>query len=148
ERAAAIATYSVLPTKRTSPRRRSGAGRSQRKRSASCSTSRNLNVWCRQSRARSQGSGTGAPSVAQLGVMESRRPRGGGLLALGRKLAVEGLLARVSVALGAFIVVGSVVWAIAVARGAHCEGLSSVPLVASSALAWGAGTLLAFAASV
>jgi hypothetical protein len=46
------------------------------------------------------------------------------------------------------IVLGSVVWAIAVARGDRSEGLASVPLVASSALAWGAGTLLAFAASV
>jgi hypothetical protein len=35
-----------------------------------------------------------------------------------------------------------------VARGDHSEGLASVPLVASSALAWGAGTLIAFAASV
>jgi hypothetical protein len=80
--------------------------------------------------------------------MESRRPRGGGLLALGWKLALEGLLAKVSAALGAGTVLACVIWAIAVARGDHSEGLTSVPLVASSALAWGAGTLLAFSASV
>jgi len=80
--------------------------------------------------------------------MESRRPRGGGLLALGRKLAVDGVMAKLSVGVGVAIVLGCVVWAFAVARGDRSEGLTSVPLVASSALAWGAGTLLAFAASV
>jgi hypothetical protein len=80
--------------------------------------------------------------------MESRRPRGGGLLALGRRLAAEGILAKLSVGIGAVIVFVSAIVAIVVARGDHSDGLPSVPIMASSALAWGAGTLLAFAASV
>jgi hypothetical protein len=86
--------------------------------------------------------------MAMLDVMESRRARGGGLLALGGALAVEGPMAKVSVGIALLIVLGSVVTALVVARGEHPEGLVAVPLVASSALAWGAGTLLTFASSV
>jgi hypothetical protein len=80
--------------------------------------------------------------------MESRRARGGGLLALGGALAVDGAMAKLSLGVAALIVFGSVVTALVIARGDHPENLASVPLVASSALAWGAGTLLAFASSV
>jgi hypothetical protein len=80
--------------------------------------------------------------------MESRRARGSGLLALGGALAVDGAMAKASLGVAALIVLGSVVTAMVIARGDHPEGLASVPLVASSALAWGAGTLLAFASSV
>jgi hypothetical protein len=79
--------------------------------------------------------------------MESRRARGGGLLALGWALALEGTMAKLSLAVAGLIVLGGVVTAIVIARGDHPEALADVPLVASSALAWGAGTLLAFAAS-
>jgi hypothetical protein len=79
--------------------------------------------------------------------MESRRARGSGLLALGGALAVEGPLAKLSLGLGALIVCGGILAVLALARGDRPERLASVPLVASSALAWGAGTMLAFAAS-
>src|SRR5580692_7525046 len=79
--------------------------------------------------------------------MDSRRARGRGLLALGGALAVDGPLAKVSLGVGALIVLGGVVAVASVARGDHPERLASVPIVASSALAWGAGTLLAFATS-
>jgi hypothetical protein len=79
--------------------------------------------------------------------MESRLARGSGLLALGGELAVDGPMAKLSLGLGAVMVLGGVVAVLAVARGDHPERLASVPLVASSALAWGAGTLLAFTAS-
>jgi hypothetical protein len=80
--------------------------------------------------------------------MESRRARGGGLLSLGSALALEGPMAKVSLGVAAVTVLTSIVAALAIARGNHPEGLSSVPTVGSSALAWGAGTLLTFASSV
>jgi len=80
--------------------------------------------------------------------MDSRRARGGGLLALGGALAVDGAMAKASLGVGALIVLGCVATAVVVARGDHPDGLAAMPLVASSALAWGAGTLVAFAASV
>jgi hypothetical protein len=79
--------------------------------------------------------------------MESRRSRGGGLVALGGALAQSGLAARMSLALGAAIVIFGAAASVVIARGARPEGLTRVPLLASTALAWGAGTLLAFAAS-
>jgi hypothetical protein len=81
-------------------------------------------------------------------VMESRRARGGGLLALGGALAVEGAMAKFAWVVAVLIILGSLVATAAIARGDHPQGLASVPLVASSALAWGSGTLLAFAASL
>jgi len=79
--------------------------------------------------------------------MESRRARGAGLLALGWALALEGAVAKVSLVVAALIVFGGLVTAVVMARGDHPESLADVPLVASSALVWGAGTLLAFAAA-
>jgi hypothetical protein len=79
--------------------------------------------------------------------MATRRPSGGGLLELGRALAVEGVLARISLGIGVAIVLGGLVTVIAVARGDHSDNLANLPLLTSSALAWGAGTLLAFAAA-
>jgi hypothetical protein len=86
--------------------------------------------------------------VAKLVVMELRRSRGGGLVALGGALAWGGLTARISLGLGAAIVLFAMAASLVIARGAHSQELASVPLLTSSALAWGAGTLLAFGASV
>jgi hypothetical protein len=57
-------------------------------------------------------------------------------------------MAKISLGVAGLIVFASVVTALVIARGDHPDGLASVPLVASSALAWGAGTLLTFASSV
>src|SRR5580692_5031346 len=80
-------------------------------------------------------------------IMDSRRARGRGLLALGGALAVDGPWAKVSIGVGGLIVLGGVAAVLSIAHGDHPERLSSVPLFGSSALAWGAGTLLAFASS-
>jgi hypothetical protein len=86
--------------------------------------------------------------MSKLVVMESRRSRGGGLVALGGALARSGMTAKVSLVLGAAIAVSFAGASLVIARGDRPEGLAALPLLASSALAWGAGTLLAFAASV
>ncbi len=85
--------------------------------------------------------------MAKLVAMESRRSRGGGLVALGGALARRGLAAKISIGLGAAIALFGAAASLVIARGEHPEGLTRVPLLASSALAWGAGTLLAFSAS-
>jgi len=90
----------------------------------------------------------GGRSVAKLVAMESRRSRGGGLVALGGALARSGPAAKISLGLGAAIALFGTGASVVMARGARPEGLANVPLLTSSALAWGAGTLLAFAASV
>jgi hypothetical protein len=79
--------------------------------------------------------------------MELRRSRGGGLVALGGALARGGLSARISLGLGAAVVLFAGAASLVIARGARPEELANVPLLTSSALAWGSGTLLAFAAS-
>jgi hypothetical protein len=67
-------------------------------------------------------------------------------VSLGVALARRGALATVSIAIGALTTFGMVVAAFVVdSRSAHT--LRHVPGVASSALAWGAGVTLAFAAS-
>jgi len=86
--------------------------------------------------------------MSKLVVMESRRSRGGGLVALGGALARSGITAKVSLGLGAAIAVSFAAASLVIARGDRPEGLAALPLLASSALAWGSGTLLAFAASV
>jgi hypothetical protein len=56
--------------------------------------------------------------------MESRRARGGGLLALGWALALEGAVAKLSLVIAALIVLGGVVTAVVMARGDHPESLA------------------------
>jgi hypothetical protein len=79
--------------------------------------------------------------------MKARLARGSGLLALGAELAVDGPMAKASLGIAALTVLGGIVAVLMVARGDHPGGLASAPLAAASALAWGAGTLLAFTAS-
>jgi hypothetical protein len=67
-------------------------------------------------------------------------------IALGLALARRGALAKVSIALGALVVLGAFVAAVILSRRSHAP-LDRLPSLASSALAWGAGVLLAFAAA-
>jgi hypothetical protein len=86
--------------------------------------------------------------MAKLVVMESRRPRGGGLVALGAALARSGPMAKVALALGAATTLVGAGASLVIARGKRPEGLASVPVLTSTALCWGAGMLIVFAASV
>ncbi len=71
-----------------------------------------------------------------------------GLLALGRALARTGAMAKIAFAIALLTVLGTVVLAFTVARSANPTTLEQIPQVASNLLAWGAGVLLAFGASV
>ena len=66
------------------------------------------------------------------------------LLALGATLARRGVLATISIVVGALTVLIASVVGIALARRGGDAPVHAVPLIASSALAWGAGFLLAF----
>jgi hypothetical protein len=66
------------------------------------------------------------------------------LLALGATLARRGVLATISIVVGIFTVLIACVIGLALARRGGDAPVHAVPLVASSALAWGAGFLLAF----
>jgi hypothetical protein len=85
--------------------------------------------------------------VTNVPVMDWRGSRGGGLVALGFFLARRGAMAAVGVALTAASVVGFGGLAAAFASHGKLDALPSVPLVASSVLAFGVGVLVAFAAS-
>jgi hypothetical protein len=67
--------------------------------------------------------------------------------ALGIHLARRGIIAPVSLGIAALTVLGAIAAAFVIARGGPRPPLDRVPSVAASALAWGAGVLLAFAAS-
>ncbi len=69
----------------------------------------------------------------------------GGLRALGRALAVRGWQPRLAVAVGVLTVLAMVFLEFKLARANDTDAARDVPLLASSALAWGAGILLAFA---
>jgi hypothetical protein len=68
------------------------------------------------------------------------------LVALAAARSTGAILARVSLAVGALSVLLGVLFALVVGKRAP-GSLDRVPLVASSALAWGAGVLLAFASA-
>lgn len=90
-------------------------------------------------------------SVLPPGVPPARAPsraaRRRSQLALCFRLAARGPLAWLSIAIAVLTLLGAIVVSLAVARrGAHAP-LANVPDVASSAFAWGAGVLLAFAAA-
>ena len=79
--------------------------------------------------------------------MRSRRPGGGAgaLLALGATLARRGPLAVVSVAVSAVTALALCLLAFAFARRGGDAPVQSVPILASSAIAWGGGFLQAVA---
>jgi hypothetical protein len=74
-------------------------------------------------------------------------PRYGPLLALGASLARRGLLARFAIGIGISTVLFACAIAVAIARRGGDAPVHTVPLVTSSALAWGAGFLLAFSSA-
>jgi hypothetical protein len=69
-------------------------------------------------------------------------------LALGVALSRRGALGVGALAIGALTTLGAVAAVFVMARRGERAPLERVPAVAASALAWGAGVLLAFAASV
>lgn len=73
-------------------------------------------------------------------------PRARALAALGWTMARSGPLAVASIAIGALTTVGMIVAAFVLARHGG-RALAQLPSVASSALAWGAGILLAFSSA-
>jgi len=79
--------------------------------------------------------------------MNWRGSRGRSLVALGFFLARRGVTAWVGLGLTVACVVGFGALAVVLARHGKTETLPDVPLVASSALAFGVGVLVAFAAS-
>jgi hypothetical protein len=78
--------------------------------------------------------------------MASAIPHQRAPLALGLALAKRGALAKVSIAIGALTLLGALVAALLMARRAHAP-LDRLPAFTASALAWGAGVMLAFAAA-
>jgi hypothetical protein len=73
-------------------------------------------------------------------------PRARALAALGWTMARSGPLATVSIGVGALTTLGMIVAAFVLSRHGG-RALAQLPSVASSALAWGAGILLAFSSS-
>lgn len=66
------------------------------------------------------------------------------LFALGASLARRGVLAAVAIGIGVLTALVACIVAVALARRGGDAPVHTVPIVASSALAWGAGFLLAF----
>lgn len=66
------------------------------------------------------------------------------LLALGASLARRGVLATIAIGIGVLTALVACIVAVGVARRGGDAPVHTVPIVASSALAWGAGFLLAF----
>jgi hypothetical protein len=77
--------------------------------------------------------------------MDWRGTRGGGLIALGFFLARRGATAAVGLGLSVACVLGFGGLAVVFARRGKLDALPDVPLLASSALAFGVGVLVAFA---
>jgi hypothetical protein len=71
-----------------------------------------------------------------------------GPLALGRALARTGIMAKLAYIVAGATLLGMVALARTLARSGEPDAVVRVPLVASNLLAWGAGVLLTFAASV
>ncbi len=67
-------------------------------------------------------------------------------IALGAALATRGVLVKLAVALGALVTVIGV--AVALVHRGSATTIAEIPAAASSALAWGAGVPVAFAASI
>ncbi len=81
----------------------------------------------------------------------ARRTRGRGLIApiaLGATLARRGPMPAVSIAISAVTTMAFVALAVSFARRGAEAPVHAVPLIASSALAWGGGFLHAFSASL
>jgi len=74
-------------------------------------------------------------------------PRYAPLFALGASLARRGILARIAIGLGISTVIFACAAAIAMGRRGGDAPVHTVPIVASSALAWGAGFFLAFSSA-
>ena len=66
------------------------------------------------------------------------------LLALGAELARRGVLAKIAVAVAALTTIAASIVAVVLGRRGGTAPIHLVPAVAASALAWGAGFLLAF----
>jgi len=79
--------------------------------------------------------------------MVRRASRGGSLVALGFFLARRDATAVLGLVLGGACVVGFGGLSVVMSRRATAEAVAGVPLLASSALAFGVGVLVAFAAS-
>jgi hypothetical protein len=79
--------------------------------------------------------------------MVRQSSRGRGLVALGGVLVRRGAAAKVALGLGGACVLGFSALALLFARRGRAESLPGVPLLASSALAFGIGVLIAFAGS-
>ncbi len=86
----------------------------------------------------------GSPSEARP---PSRGWGGGGSRSLGRALARSGVMAKLALAVAALTVLGVTALAFRLARS-HGDALEEVPKLASTWLAWGAGTLLLLGASM
>jgi hypothetical protein len=69
------------------------------------------------------------------------------LTMLGAKLALEGIMARVALGIAGLVILAMTVAAVAVGREGARAPLDLMPQITSSALAWTAGLLFAFAAS-
>jgi hypothetical protein len=74
-------------------------------------------------------------------------PRYAPLLALGASLARRSILARFAIGIGISTVVFACAIAVAIARRGAEAPVHTVPLLTSSALAWGSGFLLAFSSA-
>jgi len=85
--------------------------------------------------------------MANVAPMDWRGARGGGLVALGFYLARRGATAAIGLALTVACVLGFGGLAVVFVRSGKVDALPDVPLLASSALAFGVGVLVAFAAS-
>ena len=77
----------------------------------------------------------------------SRRARTRSLLALGMALAARGALAMISLGIAALTVLGASVAAFVMAGHSDTAPLEQLPSLTASALSWGAGVLIAFAAA-
>lgn len=86
------------------------------------------------------------PGTARTADRQARAPLT--LLALGAFLARRGILARLSIGVCLLTTAGLVVLGVVMAWRGGTSPAHDVPIVASSALAWGGGFLLAFSASV
>jgi hypothetical protein len=87
------------------------------------------------------------PGLPPIAAAPSKAAKRRGRLALCARLSVRGPLAWISLGIGALTVFGAIVVTLSVARQGANAPLASVPSVTSSALAWGAGALFAFAAA-
>ena len=88
-----------------------------------------------------------SPARARARDKLAARRRARALLALGAALARRGVLAKISMGIAALTVLGVTAASFVVARSGESAPLEQMPVVAASALGWGAGVLLAFASA-